>query len=531
MGVNKQKLVKSGMWQVLNTAVVLISQIGANAILARYVSDVEFGLMAITNAFVNFASFFSEAGMGDALLQRKVVEPQHKNAALYFSVLVSAVLYAVLFFTAPWIAEFYHKSELVEILRVLGMSFILLSLGSSSLNLMQKNFNFKQVFYSDSLSLLVSNILGVVLAIKGYGVWSLVWSILFYNAARLIMVWIIEPIPLKLGASLRHWKDLAGYGAGLTLIRLNNFVSGFGIMLEIGKLVSIALLGAFERSYRYTNLPVRYIGDMIQRIMMPFMSKIQDENDKLYVFFLRGMSFSNSLLVPISFFGLVFCQPIVLILLGHKWTNAVLPMQILFLSLPFRITTKVADALMRAKNLVYRNAGRKLQYVIVLCIGIYVGWLFDKEGLVGITIAVTLASVFNYVAMLLTIRKRVFPEGWEKMILYPFKNGCILSVVTIVPAYGIYYGLNYFLHDQVLSFLIMTGIVGAFVLWAFLKKPKLLGEDFADMQKEIIKMAKGKGEGKGKGKGKRKRMMEQQQMEHEQEIPTVTEPLNEQPPI
>jgi O-antigen/teichoic acid export membrane protein len=83
MGLNKQKLVKTGIWQVLNTVVVLLSQIVANSILARYVSDVEFGLMAITNAFINFAAFFSEAGMGDALLQRKEVEPGHKNAALY----------------------------------------------------------------------------------------------------------------------------------------------------------------------------------------------------------------------------------------------------------------------------------------------------------------------------------------------------------------------------------------------------------------------------------------------------------------
>ena len=524
MGVNKQKLVKTGIWQVLNTVVVLVSQIGANAILARYVSDVEFGLMAITNAFVNFASFFSEAGMGDALLQRKEVEPQHKNAALYFSLVVSGLLYVILYFTAPWISTFYDKPELVTILRVLGLSFILLSLGSSSYNLMQKNFNFKQVFYSDSLSLFASNILGVALAMYGYGVWSLVWSILFYNAARLIMVWIIEPIPLKLGASLRHWKDLAGYGAGLTLIRLNNFVSGFGIMLEIGKLVSIALLGAFERSYRYTNLPVRYIGDMIQKIMMPFMAKMQDEMDKLYVFFLRGMSFSNSLLVPISVFGVVFCKPIVLILLGHKWLNAIVPMQILFISLPFRITTKVADALMRAKQLVFRNAGRKFQYTIVLCVGIYIGWLFDKNGLTGISTAVTLAAVFNYVAMLITIKKRVFPEGWQKMILHPFKNGLWLSVVFVLPAYALYYGVDYVLKEQVLSFIIVTCVLGAFVLFVFLKKPTLLGQDVADMQKEMVKMVKKGGKGGG---GKKKRMREQQQIENENNIPTVTEPLND----
>src|SRR5919198_1257716 len=109
MSVNKQKLVKSGIWQLLNTITILVSQIGANAILARYVNNVEFGIMAITNAFVNFASFFSEAGMGDALMQRKHVEPQHKNAALFFSLLLSVFLYFILFFTAPWISTFYHQ--------------------------------------------------------------------------------------------------------------------------------------------------------------------------------------------------------------------------------------------------------------------------------------------------------------------------------------------------------------------------------------------------------------------------------------
>ena len=104
MGVNKQKLVKSGLWQFGNTAIVIISQIGANAIIARYVSKKEFGIMALTNAFINFACFISEAGMGDALMQRRdsELEPQHKNAALFFSVLFSGVIYVLLYFAAPW---------------------------------------------------------------------------------------------------------------------------------------------------------------------------------------------------------------------------------------------------------------------------------------------------------------------------------------------------------------------------------------------------------------------------------------------
>jgi O-antigen/teichoic acid export membrane protein len=505
MGVNKQKLVKSGIWQFSNTMVIVVSQIVCNAIIARYVTKIEFGIMAITNAFINFACFFSEAGMGDALMQRKIVEPQHKNAALFFSVLISVVMYGILYFTAPLIASFYdNPTDLIRLLRVLGLSFIFLSLGSSSLNLLQKNFKFKHVFFSDGLSLLASNILGVVLAMNHWGAWSLVYSILFYNVARLIVVWILEPIPVMIGATLRHWKDLLSYGVGLTLVRIYNFISGFGIMLLIGKLVPIKTLGIFERSYRITNIPVRYLGDMIQKVMMPFMVKINDEDDKLFAFFYKGMSFSNAMLVPISAFCVVFCKPIVLIVLGSKWGDAVLPMQILFLSLPFGITTKVSDVLMRAKNLVYKNANRKLQYVIVLCISVFFG---TRWGITGIAIAVTGSAVFSYIAMLLTIKRRVFKHGWQKLIVNPFKDGVIISVITILPSYLVYLALMYVFNNELLAFSVLCTLLGGFFAFAFFKKPTLLGKEFTQLQKELIKMVKNKGK---RAEKRRKRNLEEE---------------------
>ena len=501
--MNKQKLLKTGIWQLLNTMVIILSQIIANAVIVRYVSPKEYGIMAIANAFINFASIISESGMGDALMQRREVEPQHKNAALFFSLLVSIVLYAILYMSAPWISSFYDdpkvNNELVLIpaLRVLGLSFLFLSLGSSSLNLMMKRFNFKQVFFSDSLSLLISNVLGVVLAMYGWGIWSLVYSILFYNVARLIMVWIYEPIPVFIGASLRHWRDLFNYGVGLTLVKFYNYISGFGIMLQVGKLVSLGATGSFERSYRITNLPVRYIGDMIQKVMMPFMVNINDDDDKLYAFFYRGMSFANALLVPISFFAIVFCQPIVLLLFGPEWESAVLPMQILFASLPFRITTKVADVLMRVKNLVFKNANRKLKYIIVLVAGIFIG---SYWGLTGISIAVTLASVFNYVFMLITIKQHVFQKGFNKLIISPFKDGAFISLITVPPSYLIYWLLMQWLNNELVSFAILCTLLTIFFAFAFFKKPSLLGNDFVQLRKELIKLVKNKGNKGGKGK-------------------------------
>ena len=104
------------------------------------------------------------------------------------------------------------------------------------------------------------------------------------------MVWILSQYLFSQRAKLRHWKDLFSYGVGLTLVRFYNFVSGFGIILIIGKLIGTEQTGVYDRSYRITNIPVRYLGDMIQKIMMPFMVKINDQEDKLYAF-LQGHVF------------------------------------------------------------------------------------------------------------------------------------------------------------------------------------------------------------------------------------------------
>ncbi len=493
---NRKVLVKSGMWQLLNVIVIVGSQFIFYAVMARYVSKAAFGLFALANAFLNFVTSISEAGMGDALLQRRVVEPQHKNAALFFSLIIASVMYLLFFIAAPYIADYYKEPQLTLILRVVGLLFFFLSFGSSSMNLLQKEFRFKEIFICDGMSMLGSNVLGVILGIYGYGVWAMIYSLLFYFFAKSILVWFYEPLPIRVGATIRHWKDLFNYGMGLTLVRINNYMNNFGVMLFIGKLVPINLLGVFDRAYRITSLPVRYLGDMVQKLMVPSMVKIGDEDDVLFRFFYKGLSFSNSMLLPISLFSVAFAKPIVYILLGHHWSDAILPMQILLLSLPFRISTKVADALMRVRNLIYKNANRKFQYLIALAIGI---WFGHYWGLPGIACGVTLASVQNYLSMILTIRNRVFKSQWQKLILNPFGNGLLLSVILVPPAYLLYYILFLFIQDEIIAFSILCGCLALFFGYAFFKKPKLLGKDFQPIREQLMQMMKGK-----KGKKRKK---------------------------
>ncbi len=111
--VNKQKIVKSGLWQLMNTAIIFMSQLGYYAIMARLIDNAKaaFGVLALLNACLNFGNVVAEAGMGDALLQRKIVEPGHKNAALYYSILTAIFFYIILFFLAPTLARIFRSAD------------------------------------------------------------------------------------------------------------------------------------------------------------------------------------------------------------------------------------------------------------------------------------------------------------------------------------------------------------------------------------------------------------------------------------
>ncbi len=228
----------------------------------------------------------------------------------------------------------------------------------------------------------------------------------------------------------------------LTLIRVNNYVANFGIVLEVGKLVSKAALGIFDRTYRIMNIPQRFLYDTVQRVMMPAMVKKMGGNKGVYNVFEKTLSLMNTIMVPLTIFLVLFSKQVVLILLGANWLDAVLLMQICFLNLPLRMVSSLGDTLMRAHNLIRVNLYRKIVNSIAVCIFIYIG--FRVNGLVGIGWGIFASTVLSYVQMVLVIRKSIFPDDWKQLIIKPFYTGCYTYSFWVLPAYILYCGIIFY---------------------------------------------------------------------------------------
>ena len=482
---------------MLNVFVKFFAQFAYFAVMNRLLGLGAMGVFAILNSFMNIGNILGDGGMGDALLQRKEIEKQHINAAFWSSMLVSGILYVILFFIAPWVAEFYHEPELNLSLRLFGIVFLFAGMYSAPLNVLQRRFSFKKIFLGDGVCLLLSNVLGIFWAWKGAGVMSLVYSQLFYFGTKLIVFWYYAPVPLKAGYAKRHWKDLIGYGSGLTLIRVNNYIMNFGIILEVGKLVEKKLLGIFDRTYRIMNIPQRLLYDMVQRVMMPAMVRKTGGQKGTFPIFYKTLSLMNTVFIPFTLFLIFFSKQIVLIQLGEKGVkDGVLLMQIFFLSLPMRMAASLGDTLMRVHGLIKQNLYRKVQNSIAVIILIYFGYKW--MGITGVGWAVFGSTVISYLLMILVVRKNIFPDDWQKLLLKPAYNGLKLCVIWVLPCYLLYLGIQYFITEEIVSFIIASSVTGLAAAAAFVKKPTLLSDDIASIQGDVLDMVKKKKGKKGK---------------------------------
>jgi O-antigen/teichoic acid export membrane protein len=482
----KKQVIQSGAWQMLNVSVKVFSQFAYYAVMARLLEKSELGIFALLTAFMNFGNMLGDGGMGDALVQRKEIDKKHINAAFYSSMLLGAILYVIIYFIAPFAADFYDQPALTSSLRIFCVTFIFAAIYSASFAQLQRKFAFKKIFIADGAMLLLSNVLGIVLAYAGYGFMSLVWSQIFYFGAEMILLLYYQPVPLKLGFNKNHWKDLIGYGTGLTLIRLNNYIVNSGIMLEVGKLISTAALGVFERSFRIMNIPQRLIYDMVQRVMMPAMVKKNNGEKGTYTVFYKTLSLIISGLLPFTVFLILFSKQIVLILLGRKWLDAVPLLQIFFLNLPLRTTAGFGDTLMRVHGLIKLNLIRKIQNSVIICVLIYIGYVLN--GLNGIAWSIFISTVVSYLMMMAIIRKRIFPADWKNLLFKPYYNGLVLTICGVLPCFLFYYGIHFFIKDEIIAFSVLCAVVSAIGMYLFIKKPKMLGSDIAYIQKDLLQM-------------------------------------------
>lgn len=428
--------------------------------------------MAIAGAIMGVGNIFVQGGMGTALIQKKNINDNYINAALQTSLLFGIVLFGVFFLLAPLLSSFYGDYRLNSIIKVISVNFILLAISNISINLLHKKFKFKNTALITIVSLLLGYMTGIYLALNDFGVWSLIVATLLTSFIKTIGCFMYAPFKVSNKFHYKEAKELFGFGSGMMLLAISNYFSNNGLNLIFGKIFTPGVLGIFERTSLLKTLPSQFLGNIIDKVMFPVMAEIQDQENKLITMFTFGMGLSNSLMIPMSIFLIFYSPEIVGILMGEEWSDAVLPLQIMFVVLPFSNAGRMADSIIRAKGLVYKNVTRKYIFTaLIISLSSTLGYFY---GIIGAAIGISVSYIVNYIMMIVLVRN-VFNKTFKDIFVIPILTGLKLglfmavSIISYKTVFQLWFTSSI---PHFISFVIFLGLI-SLVLAKF--KPKIYG--------------------------------------------------------
>jgi O-antigen/teichoic acid export membrane protein len=318
----KERAIRGGAAKFGAQAANFVLRMGSLMILARLLPPSDFGLVGMVTAFTGVLSLFREFGLSTASVQRATITERQISTLFWINMLVGAVLAVVCIVSAPLIAAFYREPRLYMVSVVLASSFLFNAAGVQHSALLQRQLRFTELAVIEILSLFISTIASVGVAFWGLGYWALVvWSVTLPLAVT-VMSWVATgwvPGRPHAGTGMR---SMMRFGGTLTL---NNLVVYTAYNLDkvlIGRFWGAEIAGIYGRAYQLVTLPMDVFNGAAGSVVFPVLARVQDDVSRLRSYFLKAYSLVLALTVPITLFGAIFANDVILALLGPQWTDA-----------------------------------------------------------------------------------------------------------------------------------------------------------------------------------------------------------------
>ena len=327
-GVESNNVLKNFIWRFAERCGAQLVTFIVSIVLARILAPEDYGKIALITVFTTILQVFVDSGLGTALIQKKNADELDFSSVFYFNFVVCIILYIGMFLAAPFIAQFYNDLSLTPIIRVISLTIIISGVKGIQQSYVSKNMLFKRFFYSTLGGTVFSAALGIGMAWAGAGVWAIVAQQLSNTAIDTLILWITVKWRPKKMFSWKRLKSLLSFGWKMLVSSLLETVYTNIRSLIIGKMYSSSDLAFYNQGDKLPNVIVNNINTSIDSVLLPTLSKEQDDKERVKNMTRRAIKVSTYIMSPLMM-GLAFCAtPIVEIVLTEKWLPCVPFLQI-----------------------------------------------------------------------------------------------------------------------------------------------------------------------------------------------------------
>ena len=319
----KNKVILGLIWKLIEKTGAQGIQFIISIILARLLLPEEYGIIALITIFLNIANIFIQSGFSSAIIQKKEVDEVDCDSVFYFNLIISIIAYFILYMLSPIISDFYKNPILSSVLRVQSITLIIGGLNAIQNAIIQRKMQFKKLFIVSLVAIIIQGLVGIFMAYKNYGVWSLVISNLVGSIVTTIILWFITSWRPKLNFSIIRLKSMFKFGSRLLLSSLIDIIYNNLYSLIIGKKYDQEMLAYYNRGQNIPNILVTNINSSIDGVLFPALSTYQDDKKGMKMLVRRSIVTSSFIVFPIMFGLFAISKPLTIILLTDKWIDSV----------------------------------------------------------------------------------------------------------------------------------------------------------------------------------------------------------------
>ncbi|MFV5701773.1 lipopolysaccharide biosynthesis protein [Flavobacterium sp. XS2P12] len=318
----KQQALNGYIWTYAEQFGGQIINFFVNIILARTLFPSDFGVLGILFVFITISNVLVDGGLTISIIRKKEVTEKDYSSVFFANILISIILYVIIFFLAPYISDFYKKPELVAILRIFSLTILLQAFVVVPSAILTKSLNFRQQTLMKIPSIILSSAIGIILALLHYGVWSLVWMYLTQSFFWALFHWLFSDWKPKLIFDKALFKSHFNFGYKLSLVEILNAIVANIYQIFIGKYYNVLNVGYYTQSLTLRQLPISNIYGSASKLFLPIFSKIQDDEVRLIQTYKQILSVLIVVIAPILFFLAVFSEQIIVFFYSEKWRVA-----------------------------------------------------------------------------------------------------------------------------------------------------------------------------------------------------------------
>lgn len=344
----KALAVRGLFWSVIQKWGGLFFHSASLLLLTRLLLPEAFGLVALANVVIALIRVFVEQGFAQAIVQTKELDPKSLDTAFWSSLAISLLLSLGVFFSANFLAAQFKEPDLAPVLQSLSPVFVLIALNSVQTALLQRQLKFKALAIRSLMALSVGGIVAMVMALLGFGVWSLVAQELTRALVAVVVLWQVGKWRPRFRFSIDSLRQLLTFGVSIMGINILNVVNRRSDDLLVGYYLGTAALGYYNVAYQLLLLMTQLINAPVNQVAFSAFAKLQERPEMLRKALYNAAKMVALVSIPAFFFAATLAPQLVPLLFGDKWTQSIPVMQVLALIGPIHALGGINSNLMIA---------------------------------------------------------------------------------------------------------------------------------------------------------------------------------------